>query len=338
MIAQISVDKLRPLLPQLMRRLHNHGHAKFRSTFQSSARHTSGRRLGLMINSCGMSSIARPLKEMTTADISSAGKTGESHLVLATSGDDEAEKVTTERKVAILWDLDNKQPLALPEDVAQSIRTLADGRGKIIEYSAMANVNAFVGLPPAAMTLKQDRARLLAAEKRGEYTPAEPCVCPLCGNKFATNVKLKKHYERLHERELRKRLVMSNHFKGKKKERLVKKLEKRHKAHTEIMAPEREHKVYRSLKRAGVLVRIVAKTSQAADNALRHRYTNLKKNSDLTLILISDDSDFYKMAQNAKKHGVHVIVIGENPNGKLAKIADEWISWENFNDNAWIQM
>ncbi|KAI0598630.1 hypothetical protein F4775DRAFT_555126 [Biscogniauxia sp. FL1348] len=332
----MSVNKLRPLLPQLMRCPRNHGHAQFGPAFQSSARHTSSRRPGLMVESCGMSSMARPLPEMATVDIPSAGKTGDAHTIPANPGDDGAAKATVERKVAILWDLDNKRPTALPEDVAESIRSLANGWGKVIEYSAMANHHAFVGLPPAAMTIKRDWERLLAAEREGEYTPAVPCVCPLCGNKFATNVKLQKHYKQLHHRERRKKLAMLDAFKGKKKEKLVKKLEKRNKAHTEIMAPEREHKLFGSLVRAGVSVRVVTGAPQAADRALEYRFSQVKKNSGLTLIIISDDSDFCNMARKAKRHGAYVIVIGENPDGKLAELADEWLSWETLNNNAWI--
>ncbi|KAI1500676.1 hypothetical protein F5X99DRAFT_232733 [Biscogniauxia marginata] len=331
----MSADRLRPLLPQLVRYLRNHGHAK-------SARHTSGHRPGLMPEFRGMSSIARPLEEMTAGDSQAVPTTPavkapavKAPAVKAPAVKAPAAKATAERKVAILWDLDNKKPWALPEDTATSIRSLAVRRGTIVEYSAMANFHAFIGLPLAARELKKDWEKLLAAEERGEYKSAEPLRCPICGSKFATNIKLKKHYESIHERERRKKLTHLSTMKGKKIVKMVKKLEKRNRVHTLIKAPEREHKLYRSLKRAGVLVRIVAKAPQAADKALNSRFAYVKKSSALTLIIISDDSDFSKMAQNAKKkHGVHVIVINDLPGGKLAKVADEWLSWKALNDNA----
>ncbi|KAI8964252.1 hypothetical protein F5Y11DRAFT_316453 [Daldinia sp. FL1419] len=254
----------------------------------------------------------------------------------ATPREDEGIKTTDEKKVAILWDLDNKPPFAIPEDVAMSVRRFAMERGTIVEYSAMANFHAFKGLPPAARRLKEERLALMAAESRGEYIPAEPYRCPVCGRKCPTTKKLEKHYEELHARELSKRKNHLKVLKGKKREKWLKNrgddLHKRNEAHRSITAPETEHAVFRSLKRAGVLVRKVKETPQAADQALSDRWARVTKDSNLTLILISDDSDFCNMVRRAKsRYGVHVIVVNNSPHGKLAKDADERVSWETFN-------
>ncbi|KAI5920001.1 hypothetical protein F4810DRAFT_713877 [Camillea tinctor] len=304
-----------------------------------------------------MSSIAPPSSEETvpvgiisagktaeageTAENGETGKTGEtgSSAVATTQEADGAAKKPTEKKVAILWDLDNKTPIALPEDIAVLIRTLAAKRGKIVEYSAIANVNAFIGLPPAAKEIKESRKELLKAERQGLYKPKEPLRCPICNQKAETHLKLEKHYNMLHKRELHKKIVRLNMLKGKRRERYLKSnkksLEKRHRAHEMIVVPERRHKVFKSLKRAGVLVKIVKQKPQMADKALQQRFAYIKKDSELTLIVISDDSDFCKMVERAKRnYGIRVIIISEHATKRLARTGDEWWSWEALNARA----
>ncbi|KAI1099157.1 hypothetical protein F4804DRAFT_322659 [Jackrogersella minutella] len=332
------VIRLRPLLPRLITHFPHHGHAKFRSAFQSSARHASRHRQGLMLGSRYMSTTAQSPGAMGTGDISSARETekpGDSQAVTTTPGDEEATVTTANRNVAILWDLDNKKPLALPEDVANEIRSLASERGKIIEYSAIANRHAFAGLPIAAQELQNERKRMLKAEQQGKYKPAEPCVCPMCGRKCDTHYKLKKHYKQLHENERRKKLIRLDMLKGKKKEKFRETLKKRNIVHAMIHTPERSHKVWTSLMRVGVDVQEVKKVAQAADRALMSRFSLLKKDSDLTLVVISDDSDFCAIVKKAKNEGVHVIVISDYENGKMAKAANEWFSWASINDRTW---
>ncbi|KAI2466170.1 hypothetical protein F4781DRAFT_434636 [Annulohypoxylon bovei var. microspora] len=286
-----------------------------------------------------MSSMAQSPGKVAATNVSSMEKAEDSHAEPTTPVDDGAVEATDKRTVAILWDLDNKQPIALPENLAITIRSLASRRGKIIEYSAMANFFANLRLPPAAIELRKQRKRLAVAEARGEYKPAEPYKCPVCGKKSATKVKLNKHYKQLHGRELRKNQNRLASLKGKKREKWLKKngsnLQKRIEAHADVFSPEAKHKVFKSLTRAGVLVRVVKKTPQAADTALLNRWGVVAKNSNLTLVLISDDSDFCKMAQMAKtRHGVYVIVVSERSEGKLARVADEWWSWETLNNDA----
>ncbi|KAI1212058.1 uncharacterized protein F4807DRAFT_386809 [Annulohypoxylon truncatum] len=335
-------SKLRPLLPRLIRHLRNHELAQFQSTYQSPARPALGHRAYLKLEGCTMSTIAQPPEETVGTDTSSVGKTEDSPAVPTASGGDSEAKATNDKTVAILWDLDNKQPYALPENVAAAIRALASERGKIIEFSAMANYHAFIRLSPAAKELRAERNRIAAAEERGEIKRTEPYRCPYCGNKFKTIKKMEKHYKMLHERERKKKLTRLNMLKGKKREKWLakngKNLMRRNEAHIEVKAPEKKHKLYRSLNRAGVRVRVVSKASQAADNELKGRFGLLQKHNNLTnltLIVISDDSDFCKMVKRARtKHGIHVIVISERPTLKLAKEANEWLSWDTLNENA----
>ncbi|KAI0012827.1 hypothetical protein F4779DRAFT_567022 [Xylariaceae sp. FL0662B] len=320
----MSAHRLRTFPLLLARPLRNHTHTTFRP------------RPALKLQSCGISGTTPSLAELTTVHTPSTGNTPDSNIVPTIPADDGAAKARADRKVAILWDLDNKTPVALPEDLAMSIRHLAEKRGEIVEYSAMANYRAFVGLPAAARDLKKERESLRALEKHGNYKPAELYRCPVCGGKFQTDAKLQKHYEQLHERERSKKLARLRSLKGKKRRKWLtnngENLSLRNIAHETIKFPENKHKVFRSLKRAGVLVRIVTTASQAADNALRHRFGLVPKNSELTLIVISDDSDFFNMIMRAKsKYGVHAIVIGSHPHGKLARAADEWLSWRTLN-------
>ncbi|KAI1138063.1 hypothetical protein F5Y05DRAFT_49891 [Hypoxylon sp. FL0543] len=353
------VHKLRPWAPQLMRCLCNRKHGGFRAAYQSPARPTLHQRPFFKPGTCAMSSSkaaspekkaaadAPSVEKTAAADAPSVEKTaavdapavekktGDSDATPATAGDDGAAEAASKKRVAILWDLDNKPPRALPVDVATSIRALAERRGEIVEYSAMANYHAFVGLPLAAMELKRDRKmrKMTEGYAEGQF------ICPVCGNKFKTEAKMTKHYEQLHERERKKKLNRLGQLKGKKRkkwlEKNVGKLEKYSRAHTAIYEPEKDHKVYRSLKRCGVRVRIVTKAPQAADEALAKRFAKVRKDPDLTLILISDDSDFYNMVQRARaKYGVRIVVMSRSQEGKLAKIADEWVSWDAVNDVA----
>ncbi|KAI0893449.1 hypothetical protein F4806DRAFT_475780 [Annulohypoxylon nitens] len=335
----MSTDTLRLLLPRLLRPFGNYGRAKYLSGYKSLARLPLGYPPHLKLQTCTMSSMVQSPSKIAATDVSSMGKAKDSHAEPTTLVDDGEVEATGKKKVAILWDLDNKKPIALPEDLAITIRSLASKRGKIIEYSAMANYFANIRLPPAALELREQRKMLKAAEERGEYKPAELYRCPICGRKCATEAKLNKHYKQLHERELRKKKNKLNSLKGKKKRKWLEKkganFRRRQEAHIEIVAPEAKHKVFRSLKRAGVSVRLVKKTPQAADAALMTRWKKVAKNSNLTLVLISDDSDFCEMVQRAKTtHGVHAIVVSERFEGKLAKVADEWWSWDGLNKDA----
>lgn len=334
----MSTDTLRLLRPLLIRLFNNYGRGKYLSGYKSLARPHLGYLPYVKLQTYTMSSMVQSPSKVAATDVSSMGKAEDSHAEPTTLVDDGEVESTDEKKVAILWDLDNKKPIALPEDLAITIRSLASKRGKIIEYSAVANYFANVRLPPAALELREQRKMLMAAEERGEYKPAE-YRCPLCGRKCATEAKLNKHYKQLHERELHKKHNKLASLKGKKREKWLNRqgadLRRRQEAHTERVAPESKHKVFRSLKRAGVLVRMVKKTSQAADAALMARWGKVAKDSNLTLVLISDDSDFCKMVQRTKTtHGVYAIVVSERSEGKLAKVADEWWSWDILNNDA----
>ncbi|KAI0887734.1 uncharacterized protein GGS22DRAFT_88538 [Annulohypoxylon maeteangense] len=337
----MSTDTLRLLLPRLLRSFSNHGHGRGKNLpgYTSLARSPLSHPQRLNPQTYAFSSMAQSPGKVAATNNSSMGKAEDSHAEPTSLADDGAMEETDKKTVAILWDLDNKTPSALPEGLATTIRSLASRRGKIIEYSAMANYCADLRLPPAAIELRKQRKLFMTAEARGQFKPAEPYRCPVCQRKCATQVKLEKHYKQLHERELRVKQGRLASLGGKKREKWLKdkgsNLRKRIEAHAEILNPEAKHKVFKSLTRAGVLVRVVQKKPQAADKALIERWKVVAKNSNLTLILISDDSDFCKMAQRAKmSYGVYVIVVSENSEGKLAGVADEWWSWDTLNNDA----
>ncbi|KAI1095541.1 hypothetical protein F5B19DRAFT_439913, partial [Rostrohypoxylon terebratum] len=342
----MSTNTLRLLSPRLLRPFSNHGRGKYLSGSGSGSGYKSLARprppLGcpphLKLQAYKMSSMVQSPNKVEAANAPSTGKAEDSHAKPTTPVHDAAAKAADNRKVAILWDLDNKKPIALPEDLAIFIRSLASERGDIIEYSAMANYHANLRLPPAAQELLEERKRLKAAEERGEIDPPALYRCPVCAAKCPTEKKLKKHYKQLHERELRKKRNRVNSLKGKKRKKWYEKnganFRKRREAHVEIMAPQTKHKVFRGLKRAGVRVRIVKYAPQAADTALLNKWKSVRKNKELTLVLISDDSGFCDMARLAKSNGVHVIVISQQSEGKLAKVASEWWSWNKLNNDA----
>ncbi|KAI2610614.1 uncharacterized protein GGS25DRAFT_518913 [Hypoxylon fragiforme] len=329
-------DRLSPLLHQFVRYLRNHRHGKFQSQFQTHARHISGHRPGCQFQFRGISSTAQTIPEVTTTEnISPEKNVGDICPASTTSGNDPSRKATAKKNVAILWDLDNKRPYILPETLANAIRSFGASRGKIVEYSAMANVVAFRGLPLAAIELKKERQAFMQDEAKGLYKPSEPYRCPVCGAKSPTMEKMNKHYDQLHARELKKKWTHIRTTKSsKKRTTLLKEIQKRRTAHMKIKFPENEHKVFQSLERAGVLVRVVKQTPQAADAMLKGRFgTVIRENENVVSIIISDDSDFCDMVKSARRRGVYVIVIGDYPDSRLAQVANEWFSWRTLNMN-----
>ncbi|KAI1090361.1 hypothetical protein F5B19DRAFT_463737 [Rostrohypoxylon terebratum] len=334
----MSAMRLRPFPPQLLRLFQHHGHQQMRLVYRCSVRPTLDRLTRFDPNACSFSSVTQFAEEKAaTPDISLEEKTEEHLSVPTTIGNNpttQAETKEPEKTVAILWDLDNKAPKTLPQNIALVIRSLASERGKIIDYTAMANFHTYI-------TVKATHKNVIAAqarEKRGRsYKKSSgPVNCSVCGKQVRTEVKLQNHYKE-HKRELRKK---ENRLRATKKSKRGKWLALHGKSLQRLreasasMRPKKAPTLLRSLRRVGVSIQMVKSTHNAADMALRLRYSRLAKNSGLTLIIISDDSDFKNMARAARKrHNVHVVVVGDQQ-GKLAKVASEWWSWHDIHATA----
>ncbi|KAI4316681.1 hypothetical protein L6164_024637 [Bauhinia variegata] len=206
-----------------------------------------------------------------------------------------------QKKVAVLWDLDNKPPRGPPYQAAVALRRAAQRFGDIVDMSAYANRHAFIHLPERVLRERRERKQMDILERKGIVIPSETYVCGVCGRKYKTNFDLKKHFKQLHERERQKKLSRMRSLKGKKRQR------------------------YKE-RRAGVFVKTVEDKPQAADWALKRQMQHSMNRGMDWLFLVSDDSDFSEMLRRAKEANLGTVVVGDFDRA-LGRHEDLWISW-----------
>lgn len=124
-----------------------------------------------------------------------------------------------QKKVVVLWDLDNKPPRGPPYQAAMALKQVAQRFGDVVDMSAYANGHAFIHLPQWVLHERRERKEIDIMERKGVISPSEPYVCGVCGRKCKTNVDLKKHFKQLHERERQKKFNRMRSLKRKKRQR-----------------------------------------------------------------------------------------------------------------------
>lgn len=201
-----------------------------------------------------------------------------------------------QKKVVILWDLDNKPPRGPPYQAAMALKQVAQRFGEVVESSAYANRHAFDHLPQWVIEQRRERKQLDILERKGLVVPSEPYICGVCGRKCKSNLDLKKHFKQLHERERQKKLNRMRSLKGKKrqrfKERFVSGNHKYNEAARSLIKPKVGYGLASELRRAGVFVKTVEDKPQAADWALKRQMQHSMSRGIDWLFLVSDDSDF----------------------------------------------
>lgn len=235
--------------------------------------------------------------------------------------------------ISVFWDLDNKPPRSVPPyDAAVRLREVALGFGRLVDMVAYANRHAFTYLPTWVREHRQDRKELDRLEVSGLVVPAEAYVCGYCGRKCKTNIALKKHFKQLHERERNKRLSRLDSLKGKRKikykESLAEKETRYKEASRDIITPKVGYGLMQELKRAGVWVRMVSDKPQAADEALKKHISQSIDMGIKCICLVSDDSDFLPVLQEARARQLHTVVVGDTLT--LKKFADVRFSWADL--------
>ncbi|KAM1224322.1 hypothetical protein ACFX2G_044197 [Malus domestica] len=235
-----------------------------------------------------------------------------------------------QKKVVILWDLDNKPPRGPPYQAAMALKQLAQRFGEVVDASAYANRHAFVHLPQWVIEERRERKQLDILERKGVVTPPDPYVCGVCGRKCKTNLDLKKHFKQLHERERQKKLNRMGSLKGKKrqrfKERFVSGNHKYNEAARSLMKPKVGYGLASELRRAGVFVKTVEDKPQAADWALKRQMQHSMSRGVDWLFLVSDDSDFSDMLRKAREAKLGTVVVGDMDRA-LGRHADVWVPW-----------
>lgn len=235
-----------------------------------------------------------------------------------------------QKKVVILWDLDNKPPRGPPYQAAMELRKVAEWFGDIVQVSAYANRHAFVHLPQWVVEERKERRKADIMERKGLVIPTDPYICSVCGRKCKTNFDLKKHFKQLHERERQKKVNRMNSLKGKKrqkfKERYISGNHKYNEAARELIKPKVGYGLAGELRRAGVYVKTVEDKPQAADWAVKKQMQHSMSRGIDWLFLISDDSDFTDMLKRAREASLGTVVVGDFDRA-LGREADLWIPW-----------
>ncbi|KAM0973466.1 hypothetical protein COP2_017165 [Malus domestica] len=177
-----------------------------------------------------------------------------------------------QKKVVILWDLDNKPPRGPPYQAVMALKQLAQRFGEVVDASAYANCHA-------SFICRSGLSKSAASGSNWIFWSAmvspEPYICGVCGRKCKWNLDLKKHFKQLHERERQKKLNRMRSLKGKKrqrfKERFVSGNHKYNEAARSIIKPKVGYGLASELRRAGVFVKTVEDKPQAADWALKRQ-------------------------------------------------------------------
>lgn len=238
-----------------------------------------------------------------------------------------------EKTISVFWDLDNKPPHSVPPyEAAIRLREVASSFGRLVDMVAYANRHAFSYLPSWVKDERRQRKELDRLEVSGLAVPAEPYVCGYCGRKCRTNMALKKHFKQLHERERNKRLNRLDSLKGKKKikykQSLIEKETRYREASKDVIAPKVGYGLMHELRRAGVGVKMVSDRPQAADEALMQHISQSIHMGIKCICLVSDDSDFIPVLNEARARLLHTVVVGDRP--RLKMYADVQFSWADL--------
>ncbi|CAN6539875.1 unnamed protein product [Malus baccata var. baccata] len=180
-----------------------------------------------------------------------------------------------QKKVVILWDLDNKPPRGPPYQAVMALKQLAQRFGEVVD----GNCHAFVHLPQWVIEERRERKQLDILERNG-----------------VSNLDLKKHFKQLHERERQKKLNRMRSLKGKKRQSL----KERFVSGNHNLQPKVGYGLTSELRRAGVFVKTVEDKPQAADWALKRQMQHSMSRGIDWLFLVSDDSDFSDMLRKAR--------------------------------------
>ncbi|PON92915.1 Zinc finger, C2H2 domain containing protein [Trema orientale] len=241
-----------------------------------------------------------------------------------------------QKNVAIFWDLDNKPPNPFPPyQAALKLKKTASSFGFVRHMVAYANRHAFSYVPAAIREQRRERNKLTQVENEGLVKPPEPYLCRVCGRNFYYHEKLLNHFKQIHEREHTKRLNQIESARGSQRVKLVAKysmkMEKYKNAAREILTPKAGYGLADELKRAGFLVRRVSDKPQAADIEMKnHIVEMMDRRRAECLVLVSDDSDFASVVQEAKMRCLKTVVVGNVNDGVLKRIADSGFSWKEI--------
>lgn len=219
-------------------------------------------------------------------------------------------------EVGVFWDLDNKGPApgAPPRAVARALRELAQEYGNVRAFDAFANRHAFSWTTPWLA----EQARADVAEQAAQAG----LVCELCGGRFKSLERLRKHFMELHQREADKRARGRNHSR-KMPAKEAAKVQRVREAREAIFMPPTGNRVSYTLRDEGVRVVQVGDEAEAADKALAaamNAFLNarLPLQSDAalpkpapTVVLVSGDRGFDEQLSVMAQRGVRCVLVAD---------------------------
>ncbi|XP_050901762.1 uncharacterized protein LOC127108343 [Lathyrus oleraceus] len=216
------------------------------------------------------------------------------------------------KKVIILWDLDNKPPRGPPYDAALSLKTLAERFGDVVSISAYTKRHSFFNLP----------------QWNTNQNPSPNSIpCRVCGHECKSIFDLKIHFKRVH---LYQRKKLREKLKSIKLSRskvwFVRRIHTYNEAAGNVVAPRVGFGLGSELRRAGVFVKVVkvGEKGNAADLWLEREMMSGEVG---WLVLVSDDREFAEMLRKVREVNLKTVVVGDYWDRDLGKNADLWLPW-----------
>jgi hypothetical protein len=216
------------------------------------------------------------------------------------------------KKVIILWDLDNKPPRGPPYDAALSLKTLAERFGDVVSISAYTKRHSFFNLP----------------QWNTNQNPNPNSIpCRVCGHECKSIFDLKIHFKRVH---LYQRKKLREKLKSIKLSRskvwFVRRIHTYNEAAGNVVAPRVGFGLGSELRRAGVFVKVVkvGEKGNAADLWLEREMMSGEVG---WLVLVSDDREFADMLRKVREVNLKTVVVGDYWDRDLGKNADLWLPW-----------
>ncbi|XP_062074107.1 uncharacterized protein LOC133778254 [Humulus lupulus] len=241
-----------------------------------------------------------------------------------------------QKNVSIFWDLNNKPPNPFkPYEAALKLKKTASSFGFVRHTVAFANRHAFSYVPAAIREQRKDRKKLTQLENKGLVKLPEPHICRVCGRNFYNHEKFVNHFKQIHERENTKRLNQIESGRGSRRVKLVAKysmkMEKYKNSARDVLTPKVGYGLADELKRAGFLVRAVSDKSRVAGIEMRdHIVEMMDLRRAECVVLVSDDSEFCNVVQEAKMRCFKTVVVGNVNDGVLKRMADSSFSWKEI--------
>jgi len=216
------------------------------------------------------------------------------------------------KKVIILWDLDNKPPHGPPYNAALSLKTFAERFGDVVSISAYTKRHSFFNLP---------------LWNPNPNPNPNSFLCRVCGCECRSLTDVNIHFKRVHEYQKRKTLNRLKSIKLKRsKVNFIRRVHRYNEAKSNNAPLKVGFGMASELRRGGVFVKIVTVHGKvkAADSSLKREMMSGGVDS---LVLVSDDSVFSKMLRKIREVKVETVVVGDYWGRDLGRNADLWLPW-----------